>query len=331
MAEVKNIKDLAQTDAITVGDYILIETSAGTNLIDFENFIIDEDNTTFAADLQADVITLTTTVGAVTADVDVTASGSALNVVNNTLSANHSMLQDELYGTDRLPEGSTVYYSALTGEVSVTNPEHLYRAESGGSKLAQYRGSPSKIYNMDGEIGSTLQALSAKVLEEAFTFVKVLSSEIFGNTHLAETEQGEQLSFTNGSSYDDWTPEVNPGGIIKAMIDGLGSVNVYIKTSSKDFVANGEGGQQVFEFTGLKDYYVDAASVSFSQQFPTTAANPGTGPYDPTGLNNIVVTNYSSDAVNGIYKWTVQLLGGNTPTADDFVTVNARIVAETLF
>ena len=159
----------------------------------------------------------------------------------------------------------------------------------------------------------------------------MLSSEIFGNTHLAETEQGEQLSFTNGSSYDDWTPEVNPGGIIKAMIDGLGSVNVYIKTSSKDFVANGEGGQQVFEFTGLKDYYVDAASVSFSQQFPTTAANPGTGPYDPTGLNNIVVTNYSSDAVNGIYKWTVQLLGGNTPTADDFVTVNARIVAETLF
>ena len=39
MAETKNIKDLPVTDAMVPGDFFLIESTTGTVLLDFENFV----------------------------------------------------------------------------------------------------------------------------------------------------------------------------------------------------------------------------------------------------------------------------------------------------
>ena len=43
-----NIKNLPETDQINDGDFLIVETPAGTNIINFENFIITTANTTFS-------------------------------------------------------------------------------------------------------------------------------------------------------------------------------------------------------------------------------------------------------------------------------------------
>jgi len=42
-----NVKELPQAYNISSGDFLLVENSTGTNIIDFSNFVITLDNTTF--------------------------------------------------------------------------------------------------------------------------------------------------------------------------------------------------------------------------------------------------------------------------------------------
>ena len=42
-----NIKELPETFSIAAGDMLVIETDEGTNIMDFNNFVIGLDNTTF--------------------------------------------------------------------------------------------------------------------------------------------------------------------------------------------------------------------------------------------------------------------------------------------
>ena len=51
MADKVNIKNLNEAEAVKVGDYLIIETSDGTKILDFKNFSIDTSNTTFAGTL----------------------------------------------------------------------------------------------------------------------------------------------------------------------------------------------------------------------------------------------------------------------------------------
>jgi len=43
-----NIKNLPETEQINNGDYLIVETPGGTNILNFENFIITAANTTFS-------------------------------------------------------------------------------------------------------------------------------------------------------------------------------------------------------------------------------------------------------------------------------------------
>jgi hypothetical protein len=45
--EIVNIENLEKVTEIKAGDYILIETTNGTKLIDFKDFIIGTENVTF--------------------------------------------------------------------------------------------------------------------------------------------------------------------------------------------------------------------------------------------------------------------------------------------
>ena len=48
-----NINDLPNIEEIKSGDYILIENSDGTGIIDYKDFIIGTENITFAAVISA--------------------------------------------------------------------------------------------------------------------------------------------------------------------------------------------------------------------------------------------------------------------------------------
>ena len=45
--ESQNIKKLQETNEINLGDFLLVETINGTQIIDFENFVITEYKNTF--------------------------------------------------------------------------------------------------------------------------------------------------------------------------------------------------------------------------------------------------------------------------------------------
>ena len=48
MAERVNIKNLHQAETVKAGDYIILETSDGTKILDFKDFTIDTSHTSFA-------------------------------------------------------------------------------------------------------------------------------------------------------------------------------------------------------------------------------------------------------------------------------------------
>tara|TARA_R110000868_G_scaffold195933_1_gene441741 strand:- start:33 stop:536 length:504 start_codon:yes stop_codon:yes gene_type:complete len=49
-----NIKNLPQSNAINSGDYLIVETPNGTQILDFADFIITSANTTFSSVLSSD-------------------------------------------------------------------------------------------------------------------------------------------------------------------------------------------------------------------------------------------------------------------------------------
>jgi hypothetical protein len=80
-----NIKNLPEVEQITNGDYLIVENFAGTNKLNFENFIIGPDNTSFfdavatsLYDLSATGKTLSTAVSVVSSSLD-----AGLSAINN--------------------------------------------------------------------------------------------------------------------------------------------------------------------------------------------------------------------------------------------------------
>ena len=53
MSQKVNIKNLTEAEAIKAGDYLIIETSTGTKILNFKNFSVDTSHTTFADTLSA--------------------------------------------------------------------------------------------------------------------------------------------------------------------------------------------------------------------------------------------------------------------------------------
>jgi hypothetical protein len=88
-----NIKSLPSIETISAGDLLLVETEAGTSILDFSNFIIDLNNTTFASVISSNVVNISqlqTDVKAlqtVTASQTTSASNTYIGKVTITISS----------------------------------------------------------------------------------------------------------------------------------------------------------------------------------------------------------------------------------------------------
>lgn len=71
-----NVKELPEIFSVTAGDLLLIETENGTNILDFENFILGVDNTTFGGTLS----TNTTNIASLSTDFDTLSSSLTTSV-----------------------------------------------------------------------------------------------------------------------------------------------------------------------------------------------------------------------------------------------------------
>ena len=103
-----NVKELPETFAVAAGDLLLIETDDGTNIMDFANFVIGLDNTTFGTTItqhSTDIATLSSDVTVLKADVttiesSVAASISAFktDLIGNTTKAIISLSAQDVNG-----------------------------------------------------------------------------------------------------------------------------------------------------------------------------------------------------------------------------------------
>lgn len=87
-----NVKELPETFAVASGDLLLIETDDGTNIMDFANFVIGLDNTTFGTTITQH----STDIAALSANVTVLQSD--ITTIESSVAASISSFNTDLIG-----------------------------------------------------------------------------------------------------------------------------------------------------------------------------------------------------------------------------------------
>lgn len=311
MAEAKNIKELPQSDAMGTGDYFLIETPAGTQLLDFENFVIDQDNTTFAAELQTNVTTLSTAMTSVSAAVDMTNEDSSIYIVNTSLTESINGVTNSLYGETF----ETTLNDFIASSNTTPGPEDETRE------------------NM-----SHFQAISALVYDEVYTRIKTLSSDIVGDV-VKITDSSFPYTLLYDSIQGKQTPSQNFGGLLGVILrTAVESVDVFTGNVTATF-KNSTGNTATLSISNVPQRYdVTVGSLQFNVQYTNEAninsTDPDPNPYTDPG--QFVITNFTatpgivSDIGGGTYtySWTIQRIGGTSVANDNFpITLNGRVIA----
>ncbi len=85
-----NVRELPEVFSVAAGDLLLIETENGTNILDFENFVIGVDNTTFGSTLSSnttDIATLSSSFNTLSSSVDSSIAALSSSVITSNTKA----------------------------------------------------------------------------------------------------------------------------------------------------------------------------------------------------------------------------------------------------
>ena len=313
MAETRNIKELPQSDAMSSGDFFLIESPAGTQLLAYDNFVIDQDNTTFAAELQTNMTTLSTSVTSVSANMDLTGAnaGSTLYIMNTSLTERIDSLSNTLYGIG--PVGSPPRQDATFETL-----------------LQEYRDANS-LDPETGEgrdLGSHLQALSAMIWDTVYTKLNSLSANVIGTPDNSITARNLVYDGVGTNT----NPAGNSGGLLGVVLDTVTeSVDVYVQEQTVEFGFTNQT-QSTISVVVPARYTVNSSSLMYNIEFQNPAQIADTGDHPYSNIGSFVVVGYTTaDAgAGGInHKWTIQRIGGASwITAGDYpIRVNCKVVA----
>jgi hypothetical protein len=119
-----NIKDLPEITETKNGDYLIIETSTGTNLIDFKNFVIPTDNTVITTTVTQNTDALIALSGLVDSNYS-QLFGSISNNLNDV-----SVLSNYVY--------SNINYNLNVAKTQITIPINNTEGSNVLSKLANW-------------------------------------------------------------------------------------------------------------------------------------------------------------------------------------------------
>jgi|11_taG_2_1085331.scaffolds.fasta_scaffold00851_5 hypothetical protein len=101
-----NIKELPETFSIAAGDMLVVETDDGTNIMDFNNFVIGLDNTTFGTTItqhSADLATVFSEVDSLSSAIDSSVAELSAVVDNAGFGSDTALLAET--GYQILPTG----------------------------------------------------------------------------------------------------------------------------------------------------------------------------------------------------------------------------------
>ena len=316
MAETKNIKELEQSDSMAEGDYFLIETPGGTQLLNFANFVIDQDNTTFAADLQTNVTTLSTTMQTVSAATDLNNVDSTMSIINTSLTQSIDSLTDTLFGNAMLSDPTITFEGAL-------------QAKRDGASV-------DPITQDARDLGSHLQALSAMVFDSLWSKLASLSGNLLGDGG-TDTDPFPVTEFPGFYINNKLNPVEHPGGLLGAVLNTAQRSNeteVYRLPVTNNFTS-GVTSLEV-KASMNQEFNIDVNSLSFNLKYNNipveSARKTGDCPYANPG--QFVITDFVSSSVldngNKDYTWTITRIGGSDWTEDDgtfFIGIVGTVVA----
>lgn len=96
-----NIKELPETFSVAGGDLLLIETEEGTNILDYDNFVIGLENTTFGTTItqhSTDIAALSSDFNSLSSQVDNITAELSATIIGNTTKALISLSAQDAYG-----------------------------------------------------------------------------------------------------------------------------------------------------------------------------------------------------------------------------------------
>jgi ABC-type phosphate/phosphonate transport system substrate-binding protein len=85
-----NVRELPEIFSVADGDLLLVETENGTSILDFENFVISADNTTFGSTLSSnttDIATLSSSFNTLSSSVDTSIAALSSSVITSNTKA----------------------------------------------------------------------------------------------------------------------------------------------------------------------------------------------------------------------------------------------------
>ena len=272
-------------------------------MIAFENFVIDEDNTTFATDLKTNMTTLSTQVTAVSADLDLSGANAAakLYLVNTQLGERIDAMQEVLYGSD---------FESQINEFIASNPADPISTDDRG---------------LDGN----LKALSAMIFDELYTRINTLSGSLVGDENLGGHITQRDLIYTGEGATN---VSRNDGGLMGALLDTVRrTIDISLTEMSATF-NSGNPDSAALSFSIPGKYVVNRGSLQFNIEY-TNEANlselTGSNPYAQPG--NFVTVGFKSEPGSGDsiqYTWIVRRIGGAPFTDDEYpIRLNGRVVA----
>lgn len=156
--EIINIESLDIADEIKIGDFVLLETTDGTKLIDFKDFIIGVDNITFFDRISGDYLQ-TSDISAISAKT--LAHESALSAVTGLdEKVNAFQLQIDALGADLAAFNNSIDTNALdASDISAfTNATVGFSLDATGAVISKSTTNGKMYFKNSIRIGSSLVA-----------------------------------------------------------------------------------------------------------------------------------------------------------------------------
>jgi len=114
-----NVRELPEVFSVAAGDLLLIETENGTNILDFENFVIGVDNTTFGSTLSSnttDIATLSSSFNTLSSSVDSSIAALSSSVITSNTKALITLTGWDAYGV-QIHQSNNIASAEVDGSV----------------------------------------------------------------------------------------------------------------------------------------------------------------------------------------------------------------------
>lgn len=229
-----NILNLPQITNIEAGNFLIVQTEDTTNIIDFENFLIPLENTTFGGTISAH-------------STDILNIQASINNLSATVSRGVQYLNDPKTANIRLsldPDEPIV-----TSDILGSQANKLYIHPFKGGEISLYNAISATwtLYTITNPVSASLSPLAANTTYDVFLGVRDNEFRVSFNRWLKQ-DAGDALitrKYINGVAVADYDDELRFIGCIRTVGAGqseqtFGTANTAGGSHPKQFVWNAQ-------------------------------------------------------------------------------------------